>query len=222
MAPRTKPNTKQKGTATVREHTLRRRRSAKCAICYDDLHTKTTVTFDDCHHVFHRSCAVQLLETEIEGREEPTCPLCRTVINKINLGGGLVISTEVFQCFGETKIPTKYLVFKHVWSSDLTIEQVLPILIERSRFIKKEFICEYYASGITRAMKTHCKRQISKMKKRIKILRQMHEVVKAGGMQWKAFSCVQFHQMLYYVHSKFNYELEMNRRNIINKLRKRN
>lgn len=75
-----------KELCTLVNNTMKNRMGCQCCICLEDYTAFANLTFLPCGHCFHTECTktwmVQQLDVCAQDGEYPSCPTCRTTINK--------------------------------------------------------------------------------------------------------------------------------------------
>jgi Zinc finger, C3HC4 type (RING finger) len=54
-----------------------------CPVCYEDVPWSNAACVDHCRHALCVSCLIQLLQSSLPQFRDPTCPLCRAVIEDL-------------------------------------------------------------------------------------------------------------------------------------------
>lgn len=57
--------------------------SLSCPVCYEDVPWADTACLAQCHHALCTACLTRLLHTSLPHFRDPTCPLCRAVIQEL-------------------------------------------------------------------------------------------------------------------------------------------
>ena len=92
-------NIKKKGGKRRRKTRKKRGGNDVCTICQGQLpgvstrNNSSTFTLTDCTHKYHKVCLIQWISTSIRNNNDPTCPVCRTLIQMNDFPEG--INTEV-------------------------------------------------------------------------------------------------------------------------------